>query len=61
MRIKVKDTYCPLCFGEIIIDNGKTTCIEGHDLDGIEFHSETMAKLQPVIDWMATVPADQLP
>lgn len=51
MKITRKETYCPLCFGELVIEDGKVTCIEGHDLSEVEFEPETMAKLQPVIDW----------
>ena len=51
MRAKIKREYCPYCFGEIVIDEG-ITCIDGHDLNGLEFHPETMAKIQPVIDWV---------
>lgn len=51
MKITRKDTSCPLCFGAIVIDDGKVTCIEGHNLDGVEFNAETMKKLQPLIDW----------
>ena len=58
MRIKVKDTHCPLCFGEIVI-NGKVTCIDGHDLSEVEFHQETMAKIQPVINWQSTLVGDR--
>ena len=55
MRIKVKETYCPLCFGEIVID-GKVTCIDGHDLSEVEF--EDMDKIQTVIDYQATLVGD---
>ena len=53
MKVTVKNTICPLCCGELVIDDN-ITCIEGHDLD-VEFDAETMAKLQPVIDWQDTL------
>ena len=50
MRITIKQTYCPLCFGELVIEDGNVTCIDGHDLSEVEF--EDMDKIQPVIDWV---------
>ena len=52
MRITHKKTNCPLCFGELVVkEDGEVTCIEGHDLSEVEFSPETMAKIQPIIDW----------
>ena len=54
MSITRKETNCPLCFGELVVkEDGEVTCIEGHDLSEVEFDAETMAKLQPVIDWVS--------
>ena len=56
MRAKIKREYYPYCFGEIVIDEG-ITCIDGHDLNDIEFEPDTAAILQSVIDYQASVPA----
>ena len=57
MRIRVKRTCCPWCAGELVVVDGKVTCIddcECHD-DELEYHPETMALLQPVIDWVTAL------
>ena len=60
MRIKVKETCCPWCGGELVVDKG-ITCIDDCDCHDTElrYHPETMARLQPVIDYHATVQGGQ--
>ena len=53
IRVRIKKECYPWCAGELVVDGVLVTCIddcECHD-DELEYHPETMAKIQPVIDW----------
>ena len=59
MHATVKDTCCSWCAGELVVDDCEITCIDDCECHDLEYHPETMAKLQPVIGWMKRLAAAQ--
>lgn len=60
VRVMIKNTCCPWCAGELVVDGVLVTCIDDCEChnDELEYHPETMAKIQPVIDWQKSMVLD---
>ncbi len=58
MRVTVKTTACPWCCGELVVESdGSITCVDNcacHS-ETLTFHEETMALIQPVIDYQKQI------
>ncbi len=52
VRVTVKNTCCPLCVGNLVVDDCDLSMIDS-------WHEETMVLIQPVIDWQNTLVGDR--
>ena len=57
MKARIKDSVCPYCASDLVIDNGFITCQDRCELpQDLQWHPETQTKIDAVVEWQLSQP-----